>query len=113
MSRTLPGLRIWRCRPPMLAAAIASVPRLKGAGNQKRVTQGVMNSQTSGAAAMRHLSASLVLVTLASAAGEARAQSVYWSDYNFGLIYRANLDGSGQTPILSQINGPLGISVDT
>jgi sugar lactone lactonase YvrE len=56
------------------------------------------------------------LVTLGlffGAAGHARSDSMYWSDFfGGGDIQQANLDGSGQTSIIKGLGQPAGITLD-
>jgi DNA-binding beta-propeller fold protein YncE len=55
----------------------------------------------------------LASVLLFGAAGQARSDFVYWTDYGNGDIRRANLDGTGQTILVTGQNQPVGIALDT
>ncbi|MFZ0547188.1 MAG: LamG-like jellyroll fold domain-containing protein, partial [Candidatus Promineifilaceae bacterium] len=57
--------------------------------------------------------------TVVSPAGSVRglavnvpAGEIYWTDVSSGTLWRANLDGSNQTQILTGLNAPNGLAVD-
>src|SRR5262249_5496686 len=53
-----------------------------------------------------------VLWVLLGAIGQARSQYIYYSEASTGKIWRANVDGSGQTPVVEGLRGPVGPSLD-
>jgi hypothetical protein len=53
-----------------------------------------------------------VLGVFLGAMGQARSEYIYWSDFNGGDIQRANLDGSGQTTLVSGLVGAIGPALD-
>jgi hypothetical protein len=44
--------------------------------------------------------------------GQAPSDYIYWSDISSGDIWRANLDGSGMTNLVSGLARPLGPALD-
>jgi sugar lactone lactonase YvrE len=54
----------------------------------------------------------LAWVLFFGAMDQARSDFIYWSDFEGGDIRRANLDGSGQTILVSGLNGPTGVALD-
>jgi hypothetical protein len=67
---------------------------------------------------MKRLLCGLVVLGLFfGVVGQTRSDFMYWTDSDFsnsnqGAIRRANLDGSGQTTLVSGLSGPLGISLN-
>src|SRR5437762_1600494 len=62
---------------------------------------------------MRHALLALVsLGLLLEARGPARSDFLYWTNLGTNDIRRANLDGSGQQPLIGGLPGPLGIDLD-
>ena len=53
-----------------------------------------------------------VLWVLLGAIGQARSQYIYYSEASTGKIWRANVDGSGQTSVVEGLRGPVGPSLD-
>src|SRR5947209_6377806 len=60
----------------------------------------------------RFLCSLAILGLFLGAMGQARSDYIYWSSLNGGDIRRANLDGSGQTTLVSGLSGPLGPALD-
>jgi hypothetical protein len=56
---------------------------------------------------MKRLCGLVALVLFSGFTGQARSDSMYWSDQVGGDIVRANLDGTSQTTLVSGLRGPL------
>src|SRR5687768_7639715 len=54
----------------------------------------------------------VVLSLYLGAVGQARSDSIYWSDFFGGNIRRANLDGTGQTTLVTGQSMPIGPALD-
>src|SRR6266568_1921952 len=62
---------------------------------------------------MKRFLCGLVILGLSlGAVGQARPDFIYWSDISSGDIWRANLDGSGMTNLVSGLDHPLGPALD-
>src|SRR5438132_11839491 len=60
----------------------------------------------------RFLCGLMILGLSLGAVGQARSDFIYWSDISSGDIWRANLDGSGMTNLVSGLANPLGPALD-
>ncbi|MCA9257532.1 MAG: hypothetical protein KDA33_17915, partial [Phycisphaerales bacterium] len=59
------------------------------------------------------LAAVLAMVNIAPIASAALAPAIYWTDSNLSRIYKSNLDGTGQSTVVSSgLIDPRGIVVD-
>jgi Low-density lipoprotein receptor repeat class B len=63
---------------------------------------------------MKRLFCGLAALTLLlESVGQVRSDFIYWSGYDDGNIWRANLDGSGQPEsLISGLSGPDGLALD-
>lgn len=62
---------------------------------------------------MRNLKILLIVVVWLFASSVSEANTLYWTDFRSGQIEKSNMDGTGRSVVLSELNSPAAISVDS